>query len=481
MGYLLQWDQDTYMPKEGIGIRAQQSEYIASLEHEEKTGPQMKAALEKLIDLETGVILANDLSDMQKAALREWKRDYLIAIKLPNSFVKAFAKATSKASHAWSGAKKANDFNQFAPHLKTIVDLCRKQADYLGYKEHPYDALTDLYEPGMTSAKLRELFQELKSFLTNLTKKLTPETPLDSTFLFGDYCGDKQMKLSHEILELMGIDFNRARLDRTSHPFCAPLHPHDLRLTTHDTTSDLMGNISAVMHEGGHGLYEMGFDPKHFGSPLCEAVSLGIHESQSRWWETLIGQSLPFWQHMYPKLQQTFPEKLSDIDLDTYYKTINRVAPSMIRVHSDEVTYILHVILRLELEMDLIEGKLQVEDVPRAWNAKMHELLGITPKNDQEGCLQDIHWSLGILGYFPTYALGNLYAAQFFASFKKEHPTWEKQVAGGDLLFIREYLQTNIHQYGRQYSAEELLTRITGEPLSSSHYMNYLDTKYSQI
>ncbi|MCK4934552.1 MAG: carboxypeptidase M32 [Simkaniaceae bacterium] len=480
ISYLLQWDQDTYMPEQGIGIRSMQSECIASLKHQKLTSNELKSALEKLIHLDTGEILDHTLSEEETAVLKEVRRDFQLAAKLPNSFVKKMAHITSKASHSWISAKKGNDFEAFSPHLTKIVDQCKEQAELLGYKEHPYDALIDLYEPGMTTKKLQLLFKTLKPFLIDLTKKLTPKKPLDTSFLFGDFSSKKQMKLSHDILELMGIDFKKARLDRTAHPFCVPLHPQDIRLTTHDHSNDLMGNISAIMHEGGHGLYEMGFDPKNFGSPLAEAVSLGMHESQSRWWETFIGQSQSFCHFLFPTLQKIFPEKLSKIDSSTFYKTINRVTPTMIRVHSDEVTYILHVILRFELEVELIEGKLQAHDIPEAWNAKMQELFGITPKNDQEGCLQDVHWSLGMFGYFPTYALGNLYAAQIFATFKKEHPEWEKEVSSGNLLFIRDFLQKNIHQYGRQYSSNELLERITKEPLSPNYHMKYLEQKYTK-
>ncbi len=474
---LLDWDQETYMPKEGIHLRSEQIEYLSSLLHHAKTSSKFLKALEKLISIESGEILGEHLDASQQAAVREWRNDYLKAVKLPNDFVKSFAKTKSEASNAWIKAKNENDFNAFAPHLEKIVSHCRQQAEYLGYEAHPYDALLDLYEPEMTIKKLTPIFDTLKPFLTNLTAKLKDQKH-DESFLYGSFSEKDQMDFSRNILEWMGLDFDKCRLDRSGHPFCTSASPFDVRMTTHTETSNLMGNISAVMHEGGHALYEAGLPMKYLGSPLCEALSLGLHESQSKWWENHIGLSLPFWQFTFPKLQKTFPDSLKSVSLETFYRTLNRVTPSLIRVHADEVTYSLHIILRFELEVALIEGKLDIKDVPEAWNAKMVEFLGMQPKTDREGCLQDIHWSLGILGYFPTYALGNLYAAQFFDTFSKKFSDWEEKVAQGDLIFIKDFLNENIHKYGRQYSISELLTRITGADLDAKYFMDYLGKKF---
>jgi carboxypeptidase Taq len=279
----------------------------------------------------------------------------------------------------------------------------------------------------------------------------------------------------------MGFHENNSRLDLSAHPFCSTLLPDDVRMTTRVNPDDPFFSIFAVLHEGGHGLYGLGRPKEQFGSPLADSLSLGIDESQSRWWETLIGQSYPFWQHFFPLLQAEFPEQFNGIHLEDFYRAINHVKPSFIRIESDEVTYNLHIIVRFEMEKALIEGSLKVKDIPDAWNEKMREYLGISPQFDGEGCLQDIHWSLGLFGYFPTYTLGNLYASQFFQPFEKTFPSWKERVSQGDLDFIREWLKENIHQYGRQYPAEELCRRVTAEALSEEPFIRYLHHKYQSL
>ncbi len=475
---LLDWDQETYMPEKGISVRSLQTELMASLIHKASTSRPFEKALAALINLETGAILDPSLNEVQKAALQEWRKDFVKAKKLSNAFVKSFAKTASQAQHAWSQARKNNSFKAFAPHLEKIVKLCRKKGTLLGYEEHPYDALLDLYEPGMKTSFLEPLFARLRKPLTELLKEITA-SPLPKTdFLHKYYAPEKQLEFSQRILEAMGFDKKTSRLDLTVHPFCSGFHPHDTRLTTKVHNEDPLACFLAVIHEGGHGLYNMGLPVEQYGTPLCSHISLGIDESQSRWWETLIGHSLPFWQHFYPILQKTFPENLENVSLQDFYKALNIVQPSLIRIHADEVTYNLHIIIRFEIEKALIEGTLQVKEVPAAWNAKMKEYLGITPPNDANGCLQDIHWSMGGLGYFPTYTLGNLYAAQFFATFEKQHPHWKEEVAKGNLLIMKEWLNANIHKYGRQFSSTEICTKITGKPLTPDPYIHYLQTKY---
>lgn len=478
---LLEWDQETHMPKAGIELRSWQLEMMASLVHKNKTSPAFKKALSKLIHLETGAIQDDSLLPHQIAAAREWRRDYLKAAKLPPTFVKNFAKTTSAAIHAWSVAKRHNSFAEFAPHLEKIVSLCRKKADILGYEHHPYDALLDLHEPEMTSEYLTPLFGKLKLSLTQLLKNIQAKPEIPHDFLTQTYPFSKQMHFGHILMEGLGFHAESSRLDISSHPFCSGLYPKDIRMTTRVIPTLPMSNIFSIIHEGGHGIYEQQLPLEHFGSPLCEAISYGIHESQSRFWETLLGKSYPFWQYFFPMMQKEFPEQLGSTFLDDFYKAINIVKPTLIRVESDEVTYCLHVILRYELEKALIEGSLKVKDLPRAWNEKMREYLGISPTNDGEGCLQDIHWSMGGFGYFPTYALGNLYAAQFFTAFESAHSGWKDKVAKGDFAFIRQWLHEQLHRYGRQYTPQEIVKKITGKPLDEQAYVSYLEQKFRKI
>jgi carboxypeptidase Taq len=478
---LLGWDQETYMPPAAAQIRAEQLKTLAGLIHKSRTNSAFAKSLEKLIDLKTGKISSKALSLPQKAALRVWREDYLKDTCLPAQFVEDFAKLSSESLVAWNTAKKHNTYKTFAPYLEKLVAMNRKKAELLGYKDHPYDALLDLYEPGATTKEVSAIFTDLKKSVVGVLNKIKKAKQIDDTFLFGKFDRNTQLEFGHQLMDAIGYDQTKGRLDISSHPFSTSSHPTDSRITTRIHPTSLMSNISVIMHECGHSLYEMGLPEEHYGSPLCEAVSLGLHESQSRWWETRIGQSKAFWQYYFPILQKKFPKKLDKISLDDFYRAINKVEPSMIRVEADEVTYSLHVILRFEIEKDLIEGCLSVHDIPEAWNEKMTELFGITPKNDSEGCLQDIHWSMGAMGYFPTYTLGNLYASHFFSAFEKEHKNWEKRVASGEFLFIKEWLNKNIHKFGRQYNSKELLENVTGKKFSADAYNTYIKNKYKQI
>ncbi|MEI8300110.1 MAG: carboxypeptidase M32 [Chlamydiota bacterium] len=476
---LIGWDQETYMPKNAIGIRSLQKQHLESLIHKEMTSTYLQELLSPLIRLDNGELLKVDGLDlMQQGAVKEWRKDVVKAKKLPDLFVEAFAKAASETVSVWAEAKQANDFDSFLPYLEKMVELVREKTDYLGYKDHPYDALLEEYEPGMTVEKLDKLFDSLKPFLINLTKKCK-NLSIQTDFLYGDYNEHKILELDHYLLQSMGFKEGCYRLDASNHPFCVSCHPTDVRMTTVTKTRDLLAaNIFTVLHEGGHGLYEQGLDPSFFGTPICEFLSMGIHESQSKIWEAFIGQSLPFWTYFYPKLQESFPQNFSNVLLTSFYQAINVVEPSFIRIYADEVTYSLHVILRYEIEKSLIDGSLQVKDIPHVWNEKMQAYLGITPKNHREGCLQDIHWAWGLFGYFPTYVLGNLYAAQLFDSLKKDHPDFKEKVSQGHLTFIRDWLNEHIHRYGRLYSPDTLIQRATGTPLSEESFKAYLTKKY---
>ncbi len=479
---LAEWDLETYMPKDAIDVRSAQIELLANLVHKSKTSKAFAKALNTVIDLKTGEINDDKLSPPQIAAVREWRRDYLKCVKLPASFIKQYARTVSTASHAWKTAKSHNDFKSFAPHLDKVVSLCRKKADLLGFKDHPYDALLDLYEPEMKASYLTPLFEQLKLPLKQLLKEIKSKPAIKDDFLYYHCPKHKQMDFCEKILQKMGFHQGEtSRLDLSAHPFCTGMHPKDTRMTTLIHPDNITFAIFAVLHEGGHGLYSQGLPVEHYGSPLCESVSLGIDESQSRWWETLIGQSDPFWRYFFPILQHHVPDPYAHITFENFYRAINSVKPGLIRIEADEVTYNLHIIVRFEIEKGLIEGSLKTKDIPSFWNEKMRDNLGIAPQFDGEGCLQDIHWSLGYIGYFPTYTLGNLYAAQFFSVFANTFPNWQEKVAQGDLAFIKEWLHQNIHQHGRRYTPQELCKRISGKELSEKPFIEYLVKKYKAL
>lgn len=478
---ILDWDQETYLPDGASGIRGEQIETLAGIIHKEKTSKKFERSLSKLIDIETGAIKALDLDKPHIAALKEWRRDFKRDTALPRKFVEQFAKLTSQSLMVWREAKKEDSFSKFAPYLDKIITLSKKKAEYLGYKDHPYDALLDLYEPDATSKEIKQLFGSLKLSIVDLLKKIQACKQIDNSALYGNYDKSEQIDFSNKLLTDMGYALTKGRLDISTHPFSSSSHPTDCRITTRIDTTNFLSNILTVLHEAGHAMYEMGLPIEEYGTPLSEAISHGIHESQSRWWETRIGQSKPYWQHYLPLLKKQFKGKINEITLDDFYRAINKVQPSFIRVGADEVTYPLHVILRFELELELIGGTLRVRDIPEAWNAKMNQLLGITPQNNSEGCLQDVHWAMGGFGYFPSYTIGNLYAAHLFKAFEAEFPEWEKQVAKGELLFIRDWLSRNIYQYGRQYNGPDLLKKVTGKAFSANAYIEYLQNKYTKI
>lgn len=477
----LGWDQETYMPPGHAPVRAEQLKLLAGLIHQERTSKKYETALSKLINLKTGKIAAKNLTPEQVRAAELWRRDYLKDKALPSKFVEDFAKLKSQGMEAWRHAREENSFSHFAPFLDKILVMNHRLADYYGYQDTPYDALLDLYEPEMTTKLVGKVFKELRGATVDLLKKIQSKKQVNDKFLHGDFPEDKQIHFVKQLLIDLGYPSEYGRLDISTHPFSHSTHPTDVRITTRVNPKFIMSNISGSLHEVGHGLYELGLPPEHFGSPLAQPNSLGIHESQSRWWETRIGHSKAYWEHYLPKLKKAFPGTMDKVSLDAFYKAINKVEPSFIRVEADEVTYGLHVILRFEIEKELFEGTLKVRDIPEAWNAKMKELLGIIPKSNTVGCLQDIHWSMGAMGYFPTYSLGNMFASHLFQGFDKKHPDWQKRIAKGEFTFMREWLQTNIHRHGRRYSSLELLKKATGKEFSAKAFINYLNNKYSEI
>lgn len=479
---VLSWDQETHMPKDAGPVRGEQLEAMAGIIHREKTSEKFSQALEQLIDLKTGTIKISGLGFAKEAALREWHRDYKHNISLPSAFVEEFAKTTSQAQLVWRVAKEKEAFHHFAPFLEKIVDLCRQKAEFLGYQDHPYDALLNLYEPSITTKDLDSLFSQLKASLVSLLKKIALKPQVDCSFLEGNFSEKKQQTLSKKLLKAMGYDLRRGTVDFSAHPFCIGIHPRDCRITTRIDRKNFLSNLLILLHEGGHSLYEMGLPEEEYGTPLGETISLGMHESQSRWWETRIGHSKAFWSYFLPQVQKTFRSSpLDQLSLNTFYQGINKVTPSFIRVEADEVTYSLHVILRYELEKALIEGSLSIRDIPEAWNGKMQELLGLTPSNYSEGCLQDVHWSIGAFGYFPSYTLGNLYASHFFEAFEAANPHWEEQISKGEFSFMRDWLRENIHRHGRCYTSLELLKKVNGKTFTSEAFCHYLEKKFLSI
>lgn len=476
---LLGWDQQTYMPTGAIDIRAKQLAYIAGLAHREATSSSYRDGLAQMIDLETETIKIEGLSLVEQFNLKQWCRDFKRITKLPESFVAQYYSTTTAATDVWKKAKQTANFALFSPWLEKIVELNRTKANLLGYVDSPYDALIDLYEPGVTAATLSDLFADLSNFLSAIVNKTDGKESPYKAYFNHSFLEAAQMSFNQWLLKIMGIGNEHTRLDSSAHPFCSGIHPSDVRITT-NFDGGFLENIFAVLHEGGHALYELGLPREEWATPSGQAASMGLHESQSRWWEVMIGKSLPFWSYVYPKFQQQFPH-FKSLSLSSFYQHINHVKASYIRIYADEVTYPLHIILRFEIEKQLIEGTIHVSDLPKAWNHKMQNLLGITPKNDAEGCLQDIHWSCGHFGYFPTYALGNIYAAQYFATFARFFPDWEAKVASGSFGFINNWLCQEIHQFGRMYNAHQSMERVTGAAISVQPYKEYISRKYGDV
>lgn len=479
---LLSWDQETYMPAGGGQTRAEQLATLQTLAHAKFVSPEIEALLLHHVDPATGLAEGNGLDDASKALVRETWRDFSRAKKLPSDFVKRLERECSLAQQVWTEARRLDDFGSFLPNLQTVVALKLEEIDYLGYEASPYDALLDTYEPGATVAQLQPLFTSLRQGLLELLQHVREATsPPDDRMLFQAYDEQQQIAFGKLVLQSMGYDFNRGRVDLSAHPFTTSFHPTDVRVTTRVFEKDLPSCLFSCLHEGGHGLYDQGLPQEQYGTPLGESLSHGIHESQSRLWENSVGRSKAFWTHFLPLLRQHFPAQLGAVSLDAFHAALNTVKPSLIRVEADEVTYNLHIMVRFEIELALIEQQVQVKDLPALWREKMQEYLGIAPERDADGVLQDVHWSLGALGYFPTYSLGNLYASMFFQQARQDVPTLETDIQRGHLLSLKTWLNHNIHRYGRQYSTTDLLHRVTGRTLSVEPFLSYLRAKIGDV
>jgi len=477
-GAILSWDQQTHMPPGGAEARAAQLSTLARLSHELFT--DTKTA--RLLDEAAGELDGADYGSMEASMVRVVRQDYEDATKLPSEFVAEQTRVTTLAHEVWAKARASNDFKSFQPTLERIVELARQQAEYLGYKDHPYDALLNLYERGMTTAKVREIFDGHKPQLVELIAAVgRNEGRVSDAALRQEFDIEKQRQFALDVVKAFGFDFERGRQDIAVHPFCTHFSRSDVRITTRFNQDFLNPALFGMMHEAGHGLYELGLDPSLDGNMLAGGTSLGVHESQSRMWENIVGRSRGFWSWALPRLKAIFPTQLGNVDLDTFYRAINKVQRSFIRVEADEATYNLHIMLRFELETELLAGQVKVADLPKVWNERFEAYLGIAPPNDTLGVLQDVHWSSGLIGYFPTYALGNLLAAQYYKQALAQHPTIPDEIAEGKFDTLLHWLRENIHQYGRKFTSDELTRRITGESIQSRDYIQYLQTKFGEI
>ena len=472
---VLSWDQQVNMPPGGNEARGQQ---LATLS---------KIAQEKFISDEVGKLI-DDLkqelngADTDEAALvRVASRNYDKAIRVPPSFIAEQAIVTSKAFEAWIEARGKSDFSIFQPHLEKVVELVHQYISFFPAGNHPYDTLLDDYEPGMKTADVQTIFDGLRPKQVKLIKAIASKKQVKDDFLFKKYNEKKLMDFGEQIITKFGYDWARGRQDKAPHPFETTFSVNDVRITTRYEADNPLAMLFSTMHEAGHAMYEQGVNPEYDRTPLSGGTSLAVHESQSRMWENLVGRSLPFWEHYYPLLKKAFASQLDGVSLKSFYKAINKVEPSLIRVNADEATYNLHIMLRLELEIGMVEGTIAVKDLPEIWNAKMQEYLGVTPPDDARGVLQDIHWSGGAIGYFSTYALGNLVSAQLWEKIKKDIRNLDDQIRKGDFSELLGWLRKNIHQHGQKYEPQQLVEKVTGSKISPEPYVRYLTKKYSEI
>jgi carboxypeptidase Taq len=474
IGALLGWDQMTYMPKSGAADRSEHAALISTLSHERVVSDEFWNHIQTLSSS------IEHLDEKNRIIVQKLEEDVEKARKVPSDFVSRMVKATTISYQKWEEARGKNDFKIFSPHLKEIIDL---EKEYCGYIDLPgprYNTLLDDYEEGMTVDRLKNEFNPLKKSLIDLLHDIKNSKRYHqniSTEVHFDI--ENQKKITERILDNMGLPMDRFRLDESTHPFTTKIGYDDVRITTNYKKEHSLFSLFSTIHEAGHALYELGLPQDEFkNTVISDSPSLGIHESQSRFWENMIGRSYSFWGYFYPEIAQILPDFTEKYTLDTWYKHINRVQPSLIRVEADELTYCLHVILRFEIETGLMDEQITVDELPQIWNENMQEMLGIRPDNDVEGVLQDMHWSGGNIGYFPTYAIGTIYAAQLFNTLTSKHPETLDQINHGQFNYITNWLHEHIHQYGRTYQADELIKRTCGEGLNSQAFIDYLKEKY---
>ena len=471
---VLQWDQETYLPHKGADFRSRQLATLSEIAHEWVVDPSLGELLRELHQ-------RGDLQEAEQRNVTLSLEDYEKQKKFTPAFVRLLSEASSRAFHAWLQARSANDFALFKNDLQNLVDLKKEEAELAGYEQHPYNALLDQYEKGATVALLDQVFSEIRVPLKALLDRIAGHPQVDDGFLRGDFPRQKQWDFGMGLIRMLGFDFEAGRQDISEHPFTTSFNPHDVRITTRIDEHDFSHMTWSCIHETGHALYEQGLPAQYYGLPLGEFASLSIHESQSRLWENNIGRSLNWWQTIYPRLQTIFPAQLEKTSTEQFYQGINKVQPSLIRTEADEVSYHFHVMIRYELEKQLIRGTLAVADIPGWWNENYKTWLDVTVPDDKRGCLQDVHWSHGSFGYFPTYSLGSFYAAQFFAAAENQLPDLRDTIARGQTTPLLKWLRNCIHQYGRHYTSEELCLQATGKPLNINYFLDYLLDKYGNI
>lgn len=476
-GALAGWDQATYIPRKGHAHRAMMQATLARLLHQRSTDPRIGEMLARV----EGSDLVHDPTSVEAVNVREWRRSYDLQTKIPERLAVELAQATSLGQATWEEARPKNHWASFKPILQKIFDLTREAADAIGYQQERYDALLDQYEPGATTRQLEPIFRRVREATVDLLQRIEGSSRKpDPAILRRYYPRAAQEALGKEVIARIGFDLEAGRLDVTAHPFMQGIGPGDVRLTTRYDEHFFNPAFFGTIHEMGHGVYGQGLPSEHYGTPMGTEVSLGIHESQSRTWENLVGRSLGFWRYFFPRAQEHF-EALREVRLEDFHFAVNAVKPSLIRIEADEVTYNLHIMIRFELELAILRGDLSLEDAPEAWNAKYREYLGIESAEIKDGLMQDVHWSAGLIGYFPTYSLGNLYGAQFFQQAEKELGNLEEQFARGEFAPLLEWQRRNIHQQGSRYWPRDLVRQVTGEDLNPEHLIRYLNAKFGAL
>ena len=471
---LIEWDERVCMPPGGLAVHSEMSAALRRLAHEKFTSAQVGAALEAA----RRRVADDDPDATDRRLVAVVARDFARATRVPADFVAEHAAAVSAAQHTWAEARAQSDFSRFTPHLQTIVDLKRRYVAFFPPAEHPYDVLLDEYEPGMKTADVKRLFDVLRPRQVAIIKTMAERRPPSADFLTASYPEGDIRRFAEDVVTAFGFDWTRGRQDKSVHPFATGIGASDVRITTRWVEGQPLALLFGTMHEAGHAMYEQGVAGELQRTLLEGGASLGVHESQSRLWENMVGRSRPFWNHFFPRLQAACPAQLGGVTAETFYHVVNRVQPTFIRVEADEATYNLHIMLRVELELALIEGSLRVADLPDAWNARMKDYLGLTPPDHANGVLQDIHWAAGLFGYFATYTIGNVIAAQLWARFGQVHPSRDADIARGDFSALLAWLRSELHQHGRKYEPQELVTRVTGSPVNPEPYLQYLEEKY---
>lgn len=473
---LLGWDRETYMPEKGITSRSEQASLTGKLLHQKMVSKRLEDAVSRLSSPE----IYSSLSEKDRNVVSRLRKDIEKEKKLPTEFVGRYIKATTLASPAWASAREKKDFSIFEPHLEKIISLKKEEIEYRDFPGHPYNSLMDYFEEGMTVENLDSNFRSLRKDIVSLLGDIMGSRKYEKADFSGKYGVKSQKRIANKVMSQMGLSSNRSRLDVSPHPFTTTIGPDDVRITTRYNKDNPLESFSGVMHESGHALFELGMPREYDNTVVQNSASYGLHESQSRFWENVIGRGAPFWNHFFKNFRKEF-RGMKNASLDDWLLYVNWVEPSFIRIEADELTYGLHIILRYDIEKGLAEGSIKTEEIPELWNEKMNEYLGIVPENDSEGALQDVHWSHGLFGYFPSYEIGSIYAAQIYDAMKKEMPGLEDDIEKGDFSVINKWLGDKIYRHGRTMSAEEIIEKACGSGLDSSAFMGYLKNKYSEI